>query len=373
MTFKTRTGSKEFRKLFPKIDKITDRDIRMSYKGGWTYLNPIYADKIVGAGQVYDVNSMYPWAMRNCILPYGEPMYFFGTPKPPPLYQLFVVQLTAAFQLKPNHYPSIQIKHTMFFSDNEYIVSSPFPMQLTLTNVDLELFFENYDVEDVKYIGGYYFKAQHGMFTDYIDYWYHIKEESDRTGNKGMKQIAKLMLNSLYGKFGMKLDGRSKIPYYDKENDLVRYKLSELEDREGVYIPVATFITSYCRDKIIRSANSIYDRFVYADTDSIHLLGTNPVSEIEIDNYRLGAFKLESEFIRARFVRQKTYYEISPDEEMELKCAGMPRNMKNTVEEKDFYYGAEFPIGPDSKFSPKLSPKTVPGGVILREMPFKIH
>lgn len=371
--FKSRFDTKEFNRKFPKIDKLIDADIRMSYKGGWTYLNPKFIDKKVGAGAVYDVNSMYPWAMRDCLLPYGDPVYFYQEPYYNPTYPLFVIQFEAAFKLKPNHYPSIQLKNTMHFADNQYIEECDFPMLLTLTSVDYELLLENYDVDITRFHGGYYFMGKIGMFTEYIDEWYQVKSESKRTGNLGMAYIAKLMLNSLYGKFGMRLDGRSKIPYFDKEKNCVRYKLSEKEERQGVYLPVATFITSYCRDKIIRTANSVYNRFIYADTDSLHILGTEPAEAIDVDDYRLGAFKKESEFIRARFVRQKAYYEISPDEEMELKCAGMPKRMKDTVEEDDFYLGAVFDIGPDSKFAPKLTPKVVPGGVILRETAFKIH
>lgn len=316
---------------------------------------------------------MYPWAMRDCLLPYGNAIYFYGEPKYNPSYPLYVIQFEATFKLKPQRYPSIQLKHSIHFADNEYITECEFPMLLTLTSVDFELFLENYDVDITRFHGGYYFMGKHGMFTDYIDEWYNMKSESKRTGNLGMAYIAKLMLNSLYGKFGMRLDGKSKIPYFDKESNIVRYKMSEKEERAGVYLPVATFITSYCRDKIIRTANSVYDRFIYADTDSLHILGTNPANEIDVDDYRLGAFKKESEFVRARFVRQKAYYEISSDEEMDLKCAGMPKRMKDTVREEDFYLGAVFDIGPDSRFAPKLTPKVVPGGVVLRETAFKIH
>lgn len=383
--YKNRIGKKQFNRWFPKLNYNVDADIRHSYKGGWTYLNPLYTDKPTGNGSVYDVNSMYPWAMKYCQLPYGEPIYFRGPPRPDTLYKLYVVQFIATFKLKPNKYPSIQVKHTMWYSDNMYIEESKGPTLLTLTSIDYELFIHNYDVDIYEWQGGYYFKARSDMFVDYIDYWYDKKTEAKKTGNAGLAQIAKLKLNSLYGKFGARLDGRSKIPWFDTETDKVRYRMGEPEQREGVYIPVATFITSYCRDKIIRASEACYDRFIYADTDSIHINGTEPVTGIEVDDYKLGAFKLESTFIRARFVRQKTYIEINQREVIDydgytytepvfdIKCAGMPYAMKQTVDESDFYLGAKFPIGPDSKFAPKLSPKVVPGGVILREMPFKIH
>lgn len=40
------------------------------------------------------------------------------------------------------------------------------------------------------------------MFDKYINKWSKVKVESKLQGNKGMTLIAKLLLNSLYGKFG---------------------------------------------------------------------------------------------------------------------------------------------------------------------------
>ena len=59
-------------------------------------------------------------------------------------------------------------------------------------------------------------------------------------------------------------------------------------------------------------------------------------------------------------------------ERMNLKCAGMPRKMKDSVSEEDFYEGAIFDFSENSKFVPKLVPTVVPGGVILKETTFQI-
>lgn len=373
--FKSRYDKKEYKRLFPALNHITDRDIRASYKGGWTYLNPKYKNKPIERGSVYDVNSMYPWAMKYCLLPYGEPYYFSGEYKPNHNYPLYVINLVAEFSLKPGMYPSIQLKHTMFYSDNEYIEKSIAPTVLTLTSVDYELFLHNYDVNILEFNGGYMFKAKRGMFDEYIDYWYDVKANAKKTGNKGMEKIAKLMLNSLYGKFGARREGCSKIPYYDSNADIVRYKKSEPEERKGGYLPIATFITSYCRDKIIRAAEVCGDRFIYADTDSVHILGNEPVPGMDVDNYRLGAFKLEEEFVRGKFIRQKTYlevYERNGKEHINLKCCGMPDKMKESVQENDFYEGAIYDASVNPSFAPKLMPQVVSGGVILKETTFQI-
>lgn len=88
------------------------------------------------------------------------------------------------------------------------------------------------------------------------------------------------MLNSLYGKFGLNPDVRSKYPYLN-EDGIVKYALYDAEIRNSIYIPVASFITSYARKKTITTSQKIkeyskekYDKdlYVYSDTDSIHCL-----------------------------------------------------------------------------------------------------
>lgn len=87
-------------------------------------------------------------------------------------------------------------------------------MELVLTQVDLELIFEQYNVTYIEYVDGYMFKSDIGMFDSYINHWMEMKEEATRTGNKGLRSIAKLLLNNLYGKFGTNTKLQSKIPVY---------------------------------------------------------------------------------------------------------------------------------------------------------------
>lgn len=361
--YKQRITTKQFKYWFPKLDPDTYADVKKSYKGGFTYLNPKYRNAQIGEGSVFDVNSMYPWAMKYCPLPHGKPLYFEGEYRQSLLYDLYIQCLTCEFTLKPGRVPSIQIKNNFRYAENEYLSESDGPTILYLTSVDLKLFFDNYDVIVHSYNGGYAFMSRVGMFDEYIDYWYGVKNQSKKDHNPAMNRLAKLMLNALYGKFGAKAKGRSKIPYLHPEKDCVAFYYSEDEERTPGYNPVATFITSYCRDKIIRGAISCGDRFIYADTDSLHITGTEPPEGLDVDEYRLGAFKLEETFTSGIFVRQKTYMELV-SEKWDIKCAGMPANVKASVKPEEFKTGSEW--------SGKLMPKIVPGGVILKETTFKI-
>ena len=107
-------------------------------------------------------------------------------------------------------------------------------------------FLNHYDVKELTYHSGWKFKAIKGLFSSYIDFWSNKKIQAKKDNNTALYRIAKLMLNSLYGKFGLNPDVRSKYPYLN-EDGIVKYALYDAEIRDSIYIPVASFITSYAR------------------------------------------------------------------------------------------------------------------------------
>ena len=364
--FKKTHKESKFKNMFPLLSLEVDKDLRSAYRGGFTYLNPIYKEVDTSSGVVLDVNSLYPSVMRYELMPVGEPVFFEGKYVEDPMFPLYVQRITCSFELKENKIPTIQIKKSPSFMDNEYLTSSNNEIvSLTLSNIDLDLFLENYNVYELKYRSGYKFRGMHGIFDEYIDHWTEVKIKATKEGNKGMRTLAKLMLNSLYGKFASAKKGISRTPYI--EDDVILYSLGDEELRDGVYLPIGIFITSYARSKTIRTSNAIKeysikkygkDLYCYSDTDSIHTL--LPIEELtkfcDIDPVRLGAWKHESTFTKARFVRQKTYLE-EIDGEVKITCAGMPKSCYKYVEWEKFKEGFTC--------SGKLTFKHVKGGVKL--------
>ena len=109
--------------------------------------------------------------------------------------------ITCSFKIKKDKIPTIQLKNSSGFKPNEYLESSNNKIIcLVLTNVDLKLFLEQYNVYDFKYECGWKFKSIKGIFTEYIDKWITRKNNATIEGNKGQRTLAKLMLNSLYRK-----------------------------------------------------------------------------------------------------------------------------------------------------------------------------
>ena len=262
-----------FLRYYPTLPIEIDNDIRKSYKGGFTYLNPYYKEKIVENGIVLDVNSLYPSCMYYEYLPFGFPIYFEGKYKKDILHPLYVQMISCSFKIKKGKIPTIQIKNNLSYLPNEYLeTSNDEIVTLTLTNIDLDLFLNHYEVDNLIYHGGWKFKQMKGLFNDYIDYWTEKKISAKKENNTALYRIAKLMLNSLYGKFAKNPISVSKYPYINEEG-IVKYGMLDPEVSDGLYIPIGSFITAYARRKTITTSQAIrdysikkynYDKYVYS-------------------------------------------------------------------------------------------------------------
>lgn len=372
--YKSLVGSKFFTRHFPVLDEHVDADIRRAYRGGWTYADERFRGRRVGSGLVVDVNSLYPSVMYNALLPYGEPMFVEGHPVPTESHPLTVFSVTFTAKLKPDHVPCLQIKGSMIYGGAEYLTEVTEPITMMMTNVDYDLYMEHYDMDIISYGGGWAFKGAVGMFDSYIDKWSKIKAES--TG--GLREIAKLHLNGLYGKFGSRLDVTGKIPVL--KDGVVRFVRGRQQIKPPVYTAIAVFTTAYARAITIRAAQASYPVFAYADTDSLHLLCDEVPESIDVHKTRMGAWKFEYAFNEAFFVRPKLYVErlnidykpckadckidewdIDHEHRWEYKVAwaGLPVKVSERKTFKDLVDG--------SVHHGKLKPRSVPGGVVLEE------
>lgn len=411
--YKDMLGKDKFEFYYHCVDVDQDAFVRKSYKGGWTFcLKP----QEVGRGMVFDVNSLYPSVLyseingEEHIYPWGDGVYFEGryNNKNSELYPLYVQHFYCAFRCKPNKLPFIQLSKNFMNSRPKYEYESNGVVELYLTSVDMELFFETYDVyTTIDYIDGYMYQAVSGLFDNYIDYWMTQKKKAKEEGNKAMYTISKVYLNSLYGKFGTSKTMSGKYPVYDDEEDIIKYKnevyVNEKGEefnskyRDAYYIPVATFCTSYARGVTLRAANKAYaqGRFCYADTDSVHVTGKENIEGLHVDSLKLGYWDHESDFSKAKFIRAKTYAEFNiKDQEWDVKCAGMPQPIKDALKNREDFLDV-FEVGfkthkqnskgdyitdnegkyirIDNSIPGKLQPKIVPGGCILTERPFQIN
>ena len=377
--FKEKYGKLKFDDLFPKVytddfkinpnfgaDTVGDY-VRKSYKGGWCYLRPEKSMVEFNNGTTCDVNSLYPSMMHSESgnrYPIGDAHFFKGSiPKDvennDELY--YFVRVKTRFYLKERRLPCIQIKpdndhwlpyplrtwletsdyvddngiHWKYINDdlhgNKRLEMIP---EMTFTKTDWELVQYCYDLEDTEILDGCWFYTRQGIFDEYINKYAEIKMKA-----KGAKrQIAKLFLNNLYGKFATSTDASYKLPYLG-DDDIVKFKTVEVKDiKRGAYIPIGSAITSYARNFTIRAAIANYDTFIYADTDSIHCsCGPDEIIGCPEDPVKFNHWKYEACWDKAIFTRAKTYIEHVTHENREpvdnpyynVKCAGMPERAKN--------------------------------------------
>ena len=361
-----------YKLYFPMLTSEFIEEWRQAYRGGRSQVNPRYASQVLKNVNRYDLNSMYPSIMAFKSLPYGRPIVCTK----PGRYKFELYRLSIHFRLKPGHLPTLLKTGSVFSKAGDtYWTDSGDVIDLYISSIDLELLYRHYDVYHIKYKQIFGFKCVEGIFEDWVNMMYENK--SKYTG--GLRLVYKLLLNSLYGKFGSKSIGFNKIPYIDEDGNLALLR-GEDHEMTRYYMPMAIAITSWAHKIIDDAIMEVgYENFIYCDTDSVHTFAHLP--DDMVDNKELGKFKLEGTEEISKYVRQKTYL-YKQNGKWEITCAGMPLGVKEYIIDK---YGDnvvdifdeglhidEFSEGIQPN-QLKLMPKRVPGGVILVPVPFSLN
>ena len=218
-------GTKVFNFLFPNLDGIDpntgetfDNYARKAYKGAFCWVNPQYQNQIINETiRVYDVNSLYPYAMHSPnFYPVGMPIYGKGQPQQRENY-VYILHVYIKFELKNQGVPCIIDRNTTRFNLSSWLTDSRNDTgelqykNMWFTNVDIELITQNYNYE-IQFIDYYEFEASNQLFDTYIDKYMEMKITAAKEKDQGKRQIAKLFLNNGYGKDGQKNNTERKIP-----------------------------------------------------------------------------------------------------------------------------------------------------------------
>lgn len=377
----------EYRRWFTRVDlnrlpngQTEDEFVRQSYKGAWCYCREEKANKVFYNGFTLDVSSLYPFVMSS---PYRYPV---GNGKwideeswnreKNDEYKYYFLKFKCRFKLKDGYLPFVQIKNNALYDGTVMQRQSKIEwwtgnvidetVELTFTKTDWERFIEFYDYWDFEFLGCVTYETEVGIFDDYINKYKKIKENS-----KGAERtLAKLFSNNLYGKLATSPNSSYKIAYFD--DGVLKWRTVLEKAKKTVYIPAGSAITAYARDYTIRSAQKNYKHFIYADTDSMHLdCPLCLVKGVNIHPTRYGDWKIERQWKKGLFVRQKTYVEEDLNGEIFVTCAGMPKQAKAVFVDKvkmeeltleDFKVGLKVPG--------KLMFKQIKGGAVLIDADF---
>jgi len=268
---------------------------------------------------VLDINSMYPYVMKENDYPVELRGYYVNPPLPQikKLLKKFAISAEVIINLKNPYIAKIVNQKTCF----------PIGIFTAFVNTaGLQKLFEDKAVLHIKRIAVY---KKMNIFKDYVNYWYRLKKRYTKRCDDQYTLITKLFLNSLYGKFGQKrpkiLDRRY-VPEntFKKEtiismtsgHRMTQTTLFHKQTTEMGYLEsyksvpaIAAHVTENARLllwELIAKAGS--DNVYYCDTDSLFVneLGYHFL-ESEIDKDKLGKLKLEGVYNKAVLHTCKDY------------------------------------------------------------------
>lgn len=252
-----------------------------------------------------DINSMYPYIMLNSELPckllglqYEVPIDYL-----PARVSRYYAIADVSLDTKSNAYPYIH---------NKLLVFPTGRFRTVLHNSELKIALANGDITAVHSCAVY---DKDILFDKYVNFFYKVKQQATIEHNLSQRTIAKLFMNSLYGKFGQsgverKVIGKLvnhetwRVTAID-ETDNTRFQeiawngVVYRELREGeAYLSapsIAGAITaearSYLYSLFIKAGT---DNVIYTDTDSLMVneCGFNNLRGL-LDDLKLGYLKLE--------------------------------------------------------------------------------
>lgn len=349
--FQRTTGAKFLNNVL-SMDKINgvnaDEWFRNSYHGGFNFINR-RTDYIEhnGCGIVVDANSLYPYIMNTMPLPCGVPHFVKGEPDKKTIreansgYIYLFVQIEVSMKLKKDGIRCIKLNRNFkewFLYDADYLEDTRrtkydsmekseeyHKIPLTLNQSDYKLLLDNYDIIDIDYIGYVWQQTTRYYFTEYVPRLYKLKKGAQYEGERF---CYKMLLNSVSGLM-------AKLPEYEniiidiKDGD-IEYKLKKSKGQVS-YVNVGSAITGYGREFIIKKIKAHRDRWLYTDTDSIHLSGYDIPGDIRIGG-EMGEFKVEKKFKDVIYFEKKNYACISEDDSLNLTMAGVRLDDATAVE-----------------------------------------
>tara|TARA_B110000967_G_scaffold94827_1_gene97424 strand:+ start:2542 stop:4416 length:1875 start_codon:yes stop_codon:yes gene_type:complete len=329
--------------LINKNSRKKDLFFRKSYFGGVPHLYGTFLQN----GYHYDINNLYPAVMCfdmpltpikttedkliNLINNFGFLEVKIVTPK-----LIFTPCLPKKDDIKGTINPTGTWKG-MYFSEELKIALSL-----------------GYKISVIKTYG--YKRGK--IFSNYIKFFYKIRKLYSKKNL--LNKISKLLLNSLYGRFGMHvtkstkkiidakklfhIKKRYKIDYYkplnknavifsytDKNNTTMETFSNNIPDTA---VQIAMSITSYARIFLYKYQTLPNNFCYYSDTDSVFLQKRVPRYLTGID---LGKLRTVHKIKHAYFISLKSYIYLSNTNSFHLKFKGLTKTEQQNLSPSFFY------------------------------------
>ena len=300
-----KTKHVNFSNYCPVLNHKAEELVRRSYVGGRCEIFKPVLEK----GYCYDFNSLYPSVM-------------LFEPAPAGFY----------------HNVQKRNKNKIGFYDADVYVPNllipPLPLRfknkLLFPTGNFSGAFSGIELDLLERMAGKYiikngieFTKKVYLFKGYVNKFYKLKNEM-KESNPAMSYISKLMLNSLYGKFGQRRENVSLYlnPESDKEMDFLYdeelniFAKKTISTSKHILPYISAHITALARIKLYEVFLRIgFENVYYCDTDSIYTTEKLETSD------EIGALKLEYNCYNFTFKLPKTYCGFKTDEHIFISKA----------------------------------------------------
>ena len=332
-------------------------DVRKFKRSGYLGGRVEVVKRVLEKGYTYDVNSLYPYCMYNFEYPAGN---YKVIPEKLPGRDIDKEVVKHEFNRLFRKRDKLgMVRAKVYVPESVYI--PPLPIKIkqkiyypvgefkgTWTSPELFHAIEKYGVKVLKIEKIIVWNKKIKPFVKYVDEFYKLKLQGDSV----RRFIAKLLMNSLYGKFGMR-EVKEKFFYEDEFNEKYKdkyevkrktYFLGEpviiIDDdnwskRKSYIKPhIAAFITSYSRLVLIKEIEDKLEKgydIVYYDTDSLHT-NCQPNEFGKVDEKKLGYWKLEKTVEKGYYILPK-FYSLKTEKDSYTKIKGVPKDKMLSFDE----------------------------------------
>lgn len=279
---------------------------RESYKGGRCecfYLGELNHENYY----ILDVNSLYPFVMRGNSYPvkYKAVEHRTKTSELASWCKEYAVVAKVQIETDEPVY-AVKMERTIFPIGNFVTVLCTPELRYAIAHNHVKEVLECYTYE------------QADIFTSYVDTMYRLRQDFKSAGVGEYEKLCKVLMNSLYGKFGQKAENWVKIGvapnepdreetvyYYDSpKSSRIRYLLGEIYQSIGCsesfdsFPAIAAHVTAYARMYLWSLMQQCgIGNYFYCDTDSLIVndVGLDNLSEY-MNETELGKLKVQESF-----------------------------------------------------------------------------
>lgn len=319
---KTYKPYKEFRKIYPNLDKDETDFLRKGVEGGITYATPKY--QFININQkIYhiDIHQAHPFSAWKYMYPYGTGEKFIGKP---PKGKISACRIRVG-------YDGVYLHSIIKLIGIDYIED----YEIVVWDFEIPVMMKCYKNLRIKYIDGYAYKMRFLPWRQYYAHNYTARLEAKAKHDDFNTLRFKLLNNSSYGKLLEKPHNEILLNCINDLGVIDSTIEQKPEDECQVnakytYLPVGSAIPARTRCYLVSTALKFgWEKIAYFDTDSIFILWDEEVekvwqsSAINKEDW-LGGWALEETLGHAQFTAPKRYKTQKIDStEVDIKAGGI--------------------------------------------------